>query len=175
MTYLKTILQVSSRCFTRPLFWEENWLWNLGSRHCFAELAKTVVQYPAFVKPSFLGKPLDYLGTAVQLFPIVANYRPLYCRCMAVHLFVLWRAWWWRYTVAGKEPAPRMPEGEDCTPSYFFCAWVFVPFAPWLGFIGKRSVRSRLCCLFCFSANWKIQPCLAAACQGPNLMVSVLI
>lgn len=53
-------------------------------------------------------------------------------------------------TSAGEEPVPCMLEGEDCIPLYFFCAWGFVPFAPWLGFIGRRSVRSRLRCLFCF-------------------------
>jgi len=49
-------------------------------------MAKAILQCPALVKPSFVGKPLDYLGTTVQLFLTVARYRPLDCRCMAVHL-----------------------------------------------------------------------------------------
>lgn len=51
----------------------------------------------------------------------------------------------------------------------------FFPIAHWLSFTGKGRVRSRLHCLFCFSANWKIQPFVAAGFQEPNLMASVWI
>lgn len=175
VTYLKTILQVSFRYFTRLLFWEENWLWNLGSSNCFTELAKAILQRPALVK-TVLCRETSRLSressaalscsSEVQTFILQMHGRASVCAMESLVVEVHGS------TSAGEEPAPRMLEGEDCTPSYFFCALVFVPFAPLLDFLGKRSVRSRLCCLVCFSANL---PCLTAACQGPNLMVSVLI
>lgn len=86
--HLKTILQESFGGFSKALLWEESWLWKLGNRNCFAEW-QSHFAVSSLCKNVFLGKPL---ATAVWPFPVAVRYRPLYCRCMAVHVFVPWAA-----------------------------------------------------------------------------------
>lgn len=156
MTYVKTILQVSFRCFTRPLFLRRKLIVKPRQQKLFCWTGKSHSPVPSSSKTvlrretsrlSRDGSAALFYSCGVQTFILQVRGHAAVCAVESLVVEVHDSA------SAGEEPAPRMLEGEDCTPSYFFCAWVFVPFAPWLGFIGKRSVRSRLRCLFCFSAN----------------------
>lgn len=103
-------------------------------------------------KTVFLGKPLE---TAVLSFPVVVRYRPLYCRswlCMCLcHGELSGGSGQWHFCKG--RASPLNAGGKTLQSIIFLLCLDFVLSGLWSGFIGKRSVGSRLCCLFCFSAN----------------------